>query len=379
MSNKKRDFYTILGVSKDATQADIKAAYRKLAMQYHPDRNPGNKEAEEKFKEASGAYEVLGDADKRKKYDQYGHAATDGHAGHADMNMDDIFGNFGDIFESMFGGGGHSQKRQKREARPTPQQGHDINKEINITLREAFEGTKKEISYNRLVTCQTCKGHGAKEGTKVETCKTCHGAGQVQYQQGFFLYSQTCSTCAGKGFTIPHPCPGCNGQTRKQQYDKFTVNIPAGIFDGADLRVPEKGDAGIFGGPYGDLYLKIRIIADKKFKRKGDDVECTIMLTYPQLVFGCQLEIENIDGTKENIKIPKGCPVGERIVIPGKGFIVLRSTKRGSLIVITQCHIPNKLTTEAKEELKKYSEMIGTSTENTGTGTISGFFKKFLG
>ncbi len=379
MSNTKRDFYEILGVSKNATQAEIKTAYRKLAMQYHPDRNPGNKEAEEKFKEATSAYEVLEDAEKRKKYDQFGHQATQG-GGHSDMHMDDIFSNFGDIFESMFGAGGHSGgKRAKREARPMPQEGHDINKEISITLREAFEGTKKEISYNRLVTCETCKGQGAKPGTKFETCKTCHGAGQMQYQQGFFLYSQTCSSCAGFGYTIPSPCSTCSGQTRKQQYDKFSVNIPAGIFDGADLRVPQKGDAGIFGGPYGDLYLKIKIIADKKFKRKGDDVECIIMLTYPQLVFGCQLDIENIDGTKEAIKIPKGCPVGERIVIPGKGFAVLRSTKRGSLIVITQCHIPTKLSNEAKEELKKYSEMIGTNTENTGTGTISGFFKKFLG
>lgn len=378
MSKQKRDFYEILEVPKTATAAEIKAAYRKLAMKHHPDRNPGNKEAEEKFKEATAAYEVLSDVDKRKKYDQYGHQATENnYGGHSDMNMDDIFSNFGDIFESMFGGG-TSSKRSRREAKPTPQQGHDINKEIQITLREAFEGTKKEISYNRLVTCETCKGQGAKAGTKFETCKTCHGAGQIQYQQGFFLYSQTCSTCAGLGYTIPSPCPSCAGQTRKQHYDKFSVNIPAGIFDGADLRVPQKGDAGIFAGPYGDLYLKIKVIPDKKFKRKGDDIECTIMLTYPQLVFGSQLEIENIDGTKEAIKIPKGCPVGERIVIAGKGFAVLRSTRRGSLIVTTQCHIPTKLSSEAKEELKKYSEIIGTNTDNS-TGTISGFFKKFLG
>jgi molecular chaperone DnaJ len=376
----KKDFYEVLGVSRSATDQEIKAAYRKLALKYHPDRNPGNKEAEESFKEAAAAYEVLSDPQKRKTYDQFGHAGMNGGMGgfgggpHG-MNMDDIFENFGDIFGDILGG----QKRARKKATgPEPRRGHDLYKNINVTLKESYTGTKQEIAYYHFQECDTCKGKGTKAGTKPVTCPTCKGAGQMHFSQGFFMYSQTCSACNGQGFTIPSPCPTCNGQSRKQVYDKFNVTIPAGIFDGAELRITGKGDAGVYGGPSGDLFLKVAVQTDAHFKRIDDDLTCTVLLTYPQLVFGSQVEIENIDGTKEAIKISKGCPVGERIIIAGKGFPKLRGSGRGNLVVITNCDIPKKLSEKAKELLTDYSKEIGTQTHGN-SGGISGFFKKFLG
>ena len=372
----KRDFYEVLGVSRSATIDEIKAAYRKLALQYHPDRNPGNKESEEKFKEAAEAYEALSDTQKRKAYDQFGHAGmgqqAGGGFGHGPMNMDDIFENFGDIFGDMFG-----QRRTRKKSGPEPRRGHDLHKDITITLKEAFTGTKQEIGYYHFETCDICKGKGTKLGTKPTTCATCKGAGQMQFSQGFFVYAQTCSSCGGQGFTIPSPCTDCNGQSRKQIYDKFNVTIPAGIFDSAELRIAGKGDAGIFGGSSGDLFLKVNVRPDPNFKRTDDDLTCTVLLTYPQLVFGSQVEIETIDGTKETIKIVKGCPIGERIIIAGKGFPKLRGSGRGNLVVVTNCDIPKKLSETGKQLLSEYSKEIGTSTQ--GTSGIAGFFKKFLG
>ncbi len=375
----KQDYYGVLGISKTATQDEIKAAYRKLALKYHPDRNPDNKEAEEKFKEAAQAYEVLSDTEKRQRYDQLGHAGFEsmgGGAGPHDMNAEDIFEHFGDIFGTMFGQGG-SKKRTKRSA-PEPKRGHDLSKEITITLKDSFIVTKKEMSYYHFFACDTCKGKGLKTGTTINQCATCHGAGQVTYRQGFFAYSQTCGTCGGEGFTIPSPCVACSGHSRIQKYDKFSVTIPKGIVDGSELRILDKGDAGVYGGPSGNLYIRVHVAPDKNFKRIGDDLECSIMLTYPQLVLGCQVEIESIDETKETIKVPKGCPVGEKILIPGKGFDNVRGKVRGNLVVLTQCHIPKKLTPDAKELLTKYSDIIGTNIEEKG-GSIMGFFKKFLG
>ena len=374
----KRDLYEVLGVAKSASKEEIKAAYRKLAMKYHPDRNPDNKEAEEKFKEAAAAYEVLSNDEKRAQYDQFGEAGMDGMGagGGPSMNMDDIFANFGDIFESMFGGGG-GFKRQAN-GKPQAQRGHDRHTTISISLKEAYTGLKREISYSHLINCETCKGTGAEAGTSAKVCEKCHGKGQVQYRQGFFMYAQSCSSCSGQGFTIPSPCKACGGKSRKQKLDKFTINIPAGIFNGAELRISSKGDAGVYGGTAGDLFIQVNVGEDKNFKRINDDLECTVMLTYPQLVFGCQIEIENIDGTKEALKIPKGCPVGEKIIIAGKGFPALRSRTKGNLVVITQCQIPKKIDSDAKELLKQYSEKIGTDPKD-GDGTVSGFFKKFLG
>ena len=372
---EKKDYYKVLGVSKTATSDDIKKAYRKLAMKYHPDRNPDNKEAENKFKEAAEAYEVLSNPEKRQQYDQFGHAGPMGGFGQG-MDMNDIFRNFEDVFGDLFGQ--KTQRRSSRQAGPTPKRGHDLAKELSLTLEEAFLGTKKDIKLYHFVPCATCEGRGMPKGSKPTTCSECQGSGQVGYQHGIFMYSQTCGTCHGEGYTMSNPCTTCKGHSRVQQYDTVSVAIPQGIFDGAELRVQHKGDAGVFGGSAGDLYIKIRVQPHKAFTRVGDDLECTITLTYPQLVLGCQLDVENIDGSKESLKIKKGTPVGERLIIPGKGFHKIRGTGRGNLTVITHCHIPKKLPQNAEDLLKDYSQIIGTSVD-PDEGSIAGFFKKFLG
>ncbi len=375
----KRDYYAILGVGKTATADEIKSSYRKLALKYHPDRNPDNKEAEDKFKEAAEAYEVLSNQQKRSQYDQFGHSGMHGAGGMGGgpghMNMDDIFESFGDVFGSMFGGGG--RQRSRKASGPEPKNGHDLAQDITITLEESYLGTKKEIGYYHFVNCDACNNKGTKKGSKAKSCTSCQGTGQMQYRQGFFMYSQTCSHCAGEGFVITNPCDECGGKSRIQKYEKFNVTIPAGIYDKAELRLSGKGDAGIFDGISGDLYIKIGVLSDKKFHREGDDLICTLTLTYPQLVLGSQVEIESIDGTKISVKVPKGCSVGEKIVIPGKGFDnIRRKGVKGNLIVITQCHVPKKISAEAKKALTNYSDIIGT---NTQEGGIVSFFKKFLG
>ncbi|HBY05533.1 MAG: Chaperone protein DnaJ [candidate division TM6 bacterium GW2011_GWE2_42_60] len=377
----KRDYYEVLGVAKTASQDEIKQAYRKLALKYHPDRNPDNKEAEDKFKEAAEAYEVLSNQEKRKKYDQFGHAAPGQAGGGAGFegfgDMDEIFEHFGDIFGDIFGGGAARQKRS-RKAGPTPRRGHDLTQEITVSLEESFTGVKKEVTYYHFVSCDACKSKGMKEGTSAETCNDCRGTGQIHYRQGIFVYSQTCATCSGQGFIIKTPCEKCKGQSRIQQYEKLSVTIPKGIFNNAELRVAEKGDAGVYGGKQGDLILTVRVLEHAPFKRIGDDLECTISLTYPQLVLGAQVEITSLDGSKETIKIPRGCPVGKRIIVKGKGFHKIQSRGSGDLVVTTTCHIPTTLSSDAETTLRTYSEQIGTSVDD-GTGTISGFFKRFLG
>ncbi len=375
--NTNRDYYEILGISKNASQDEIKAAYRKLALKYHPDRNPDNKEAEEKFKEAATAYEILSDPDKRKQYDQFGHAGVEGSMGGGprDMDMEDIFEHFGDIFGDIFGMG---RRQARRKSGPTPKRGHDLSQELQITLKDSFTGTKKDIGIYQFVPCENCDGKGMEKGTTAQSCERCAGTGQIQFKQGFFMYSQPCDVCHGAGFIIPKPCKTCKGQSRVQKFDKFTITIPKGIFNGAELRISGKGDAGVYGGQTGDLFIHITVRPDKTFSRVDDDLVCTIMLTYPQLVLGSQIDIESIDGTKEPIKIPKGCPVGEKIIIPGKGFQRLRNKSYGNLVVITNCHIPKKLSADAKKLLVEYSEQIGTTTDSQ-EGSITSFFKKFLG
>lgn len=374
---KNNDYYKILGVSRDASVEEIKKAYRKLAMQYHPDRNPGNKEAEEKFKEAAQAYDVLSDQAKRQRYDQYGHDAFQDGAGAGGQyaNMNDIFENFGDIFGSMFGQG---FKQQKKTGGPTPAQGHDLSQRIQISLKEAYLGIKKEIKIYHYESCTSCKATGCKDGTKSTACATCKGAGTQHYRQGLFAYSQACSACYGQGFKITSPCSECRGQSRLQKHEKLSITIPAGIYHGAELRVSGKGDAGIFGGPAGDLYIVVDVAYDAKFSRRDNDLLTTLNLTYPQLVLGCQLEIENIDGAMQTIKVPRGCPVGKEIRVESQGFAKLHGKGRGDLVIVTKCDIPTKLSEDTKKSLLDYAEKLGNQSSNSSSG-ISGFFKKFLG
>lgn len=377
---EKRDYYSVLGLSKSASHDEVKAAYRSLALKYHPDRNPNNKEAENKFKEAAQAYEILSDTEKRQRNDQFGHAGVDGmNQGsnpHHSMNMDDIFGAFGDIFGDMFGGQG---PQKNRKVGPTAKRGHDLAKEVSITLKDAFLGCQQEISYTRFSPCEPCKGLGSKPGTKIDQCKSCNGQGQMHFSKGFFMYSQPCTSCRGEGYKIASPCSSCSGQSRAQEYTKFSVNVPSGIYEGAELRIKDKGDAGVFGGISGDLFIKVRVMPDKQFKRVGDDLECSIMLTYPQLVLGGSIEIESIDGTKFTLKIPKGCAVGEQIIVPGKGFPNVRGTVRGNLVAITKCYIPKKLSAEAKKALTDYAQTSGADQTSESDGSITGFFKRFVG
>jgi molecular chaperone DnaJ len=373
----KRDYYEILGVAKTATAEEIKKAYRQLALKYHPDRNSGNKDAENKFKEAAEAYEVLSDQEKRGRYDQFGHEGMgQGYGPHHYEDIGDIFENFSDIFENLFGFSGQQQRRTKK-AGPTAQRGHDLSQQVEITLKEAYTGCKKDVKIYRLAQCEACNATGCKDNTKPTSCTTCQGKGTVHYQQGFFAYSQPCSTCRGQGFKITNPCPTCRGQTRVQQHEKLSVSIPAGIFNQAELRIADKGDTGIFGGDAGDLYLTINIQPDAKFSRDDNNLVTTLTLTYPQLVLGCQIEIENIDGIREAVKIPKGCAVGKLIRVPGKGFAHLQGRGTGDLIIITQCDIPTKLNEDTKKVLLEYAEKLDAQGGNQ-TG-ISGFFKKFLG
>jgi len=376
---EKRDYYKVLGIPKTASHDEIKAAYRKSALKYHPDRNPNNKDAENKFKEAAQAYEVLSDAEKRQRYDQLGHATYEnmgsaGHAGPQGMNMDDIFSNFGDIFGDIFG----DQRHRSKKSGPTPERGHDLHKEASISLKDSYLGCKHDFSYSRFVPCPDCNHTGMQEGTKSRVCDNCGGMGQKHFTQGFFMYSQPCNACHGHGYTIPSPCKKCSGNSRIREYDNFSVTLPSGVFDAAELRIKGKGDAGVYSGQTGDLFITIRVMPDKQFQRIDDNLVCSVTLTYPQLVFGSQVEITNIDGTKETIKIPKSCAVGHEIVIPGKGFAKMRSNAHGNLVVITKCHIPTKLASDAKDALMNYSNMIGTQAADT-PGSIVSFFKKFLG
>jgi len=378
----KRDYYDILGVTKDADAATIKKSYRKLAMKYHPDRNPDNAEAEDKFKEATEAYEVLSDNKKRQKYDQYGHSGM--HAGadfHNFNDMNDIFSNFGDVFgndvfEQFFGqqmGG----RAQRKKSGPAPARGHDLAHQIALTLKESFEGVKKQFKIYRYVDCTDCKHTGCEGTSKPTSCTHCRGTGKITMQQGFFAVSQPCNACRGQGFSIEKPCKTCRGQSRVQQYDSITVTIPAGIYNGADLRVSGRGDAGIFGGVAGDLYVKVAVEKNDTFSRRNDDLIGTLSLSYPQLVLGSQIEVDSVDGTKHSVKVPKGCRVGHEIIIPGKGFKKLHGYGHGNLVFITDCVIPQKISKTAKEKLLDFNQQI--EEDGSHNGGITGFFKRFLG
>jgi len=359
----KRDYYEILGVSKSATAEEIKKAYRKVAMKYHPDRNPGDKQAEEAFKEAAEAYEVLSDADKRAQYDRFGHAGVGnngrgGFGGGHGMNMDDIFSQFGDIFGedifgSFFGGGGG-----RGRSRSTGTRGSNLRVKLKLNYEEIAKGATKNIKVKKYVPCSSCHGSGAKDKNSVQTCTTCHGSGQVRKVQSTFLGQMqtvtTCPTCNGEGTTITAKCPSCKGEGRVYGEETVSIDIPAGVQEGMQLSMSGRGNAGERGGPAGDLIILIEEEAHKELQRDGLNVAYDLHISFTDAVFGTQVEVPTIDG-RAKIKIPSGTQSGKIFRLKGKGFPAVNSYEKGDQLIHVNVWTPQNLTPEEKAALEKLS------------------------
>lgn len=357
----KRDYYEILGVSKSATAEEMKKAYRKLAVKFHPDKNPGDAAAEEKFKELGEAYEALSDADKRAAYDRYGHAAFSGPGGggggggfHDPMDMfSQVFGGaFGGGFEEFFGGGGGRGKRSGK------QRGSDLRYDLEITLEEAAKGVEKELEIERNVGCEKCASKGTKGNGGVNTCPTCGGRGVVARQAGIFIQQSTCPQCRGTGEIISDPCDSCRGEGRVQRDSRIKLRIPAGVDTGNRLRSTGNGDAGVRGGAAGDLYVFIHIRDHDVFEREQDDLACEVPLTFSVAALGGELKVPTLDGTS-SIKIPAGTQGGTVFRLREKGMPSLSGGRRGDLHVRVQVEVPTKLNNEQQGKLREFAESIG--------------------
>ena len=380
MADSKRDYYEVLGVGKSATEDEIKKAYRQLAKKYHPDMNPGDKEAEVKFKEVNEAYAVLSDSEKRAKYDRFGHAAFDpsagggsGFGGFGGFGGADF--DFGDIFSSFFGGGGGSSRSRHN----APIEGDDIGTRVTVTFEEAVFGCKKEINFARVENCAECSGSGAAKGTTPETCTTCKGTGRVTVQQqtmlGYMQTQRACSACGGRGKIIKTPCKNCNGKGRVKINKKLEVNIPAGIDDRQNIVLRGQGSAGINGGPAGDLIIEVRVKEHPLFIRRGNNIYFEVPISFAEAALGAEIEIPMLDGSREKYKIPEGTQSGTDFTMRGKGVADVNSKRRGDLIFTATVETPNNLTSEQKELLKKFAASLG---ENNNKKKKS-FFSKIFG
>ncbi|MCS6765110.1 MAG: molecular chaperone DnaJ [Candidatus Protistobacter heckmanni] len=347
----KRDFYEILGLAKNASDEDIKKSYRKLAMKYHPDRNPGSKEAEEKFKEAKEAYEMLSDAQKRAVYDQYGHAGVDPNAGAGGFGGGADFGNFGDAFGDIFGDIFGAAAGRSRGG-PQVYRGADLRYSMEITLEQAASGYDTQIRVPSWDECGACHGSGAEPGTQPETCPTCNGIGQVRVAQGFFSMQQTCPKCHGSGRFIPKPCQVCRGSGKIKKQKTLEVKIPGGIDEGMRIRSSGNGEPGINGGPPGDLYVEIHIKQHSVFERDGDDLHCQMPISFAVAALGGEIQVPTLQG-KASFAVPEGTQSGKTFRLRGKGIKGLRASYPGDLYVHVQIETPVKLTDKQKDLLEK--------------------------
>ncbi|MBN2383204.1 molecular chaperone DnaJ [bacterium] len=351
---EKRDYYEVLGVQRNAPLQEIKSSYRKLALKYHPDKNPDSKEAEAKFKEAAEAYSVLSDPEKRQIYDQYGHQGLRGSGFSGFSGFEDIFSSFGDIFSDFFGGSPFGSSRR----RSTVQRGADLRYDLQLEFTEAVFGLEREIELERYELCEECGGTGAKAGSRPETCPLCHGRGQVVHSQGFFTVSTTCSQCHGEGTIVREPCSACRGTKRVIKKRKLQVKIPAGVDNGSRLRLTGEGEPGSAPGHNGDLYLFIHVKEHDFFVRDGENILCEIPISFPQAALGAELEIPTLDGM-HTIKIPRGTQTGHIIKIRGSGVTNLRGYGRGDQIVQIKVVTPTNLTERQEELLRELSDITG--------------------
>jgi len=359
----KADYYEVLGVSRDVSDQELKSAYRKQALKYHPDRNPGDHSAEEKFKLASEAYQVLCDADKRAVYDRYGHAGLNGHGGSPFAGGVDLGDIFGDLFGEMFNVGGSQQRG------PRQQRGDDLRFDLTIDFNGAFFGTETEVKIRRLETCATCRGNGTASSRGPSVCSQCQGRGQLRYQQGFFSVARTCSACGGAGQVIGDPCTTCRGQTRISSEFKLNVKVPPGVEEGTRIRYTGEGDAGRSGGPRGDLYVVLSVRAHDFFERQGNDLHCVIPISFPQAALGDEFEIPGIDGAI-GLKIPEGTQSGREIRVRGRGVPFLNDKGRGDLIVKVLVQIPRKLSRQQRELVNKLAESLTVDNKPTSPGLL---------
>jgi molecular chaperone DnaJ len=365
----KRDYYEVLGVQKGASKEDIKKGYRKLAIQYHPDRNPGNKEAEEKFKEATEAYEVLSDDKKRQIYDQYGFAGLDGMGaggGGGGFNasafegFEDIFGDLGGIFGNFFGGGGSS--RSRRTSPDSPQQGESIRFDMEIPFEKAVYGTKTEISFSHKEVCSNCHGTGGADGAKRKTCSACQGSGQIRRNAGFFSVAQTCPTCRGAGTVIDNPCKVCGGTGTEVKRRKISLTIPAGKEEGDHIVIPKAGNAGANNGPAGDLVVVLHIENHKYFERQDNDLYCAVPISISQAALGAKIMINTLDNRQIAVTIPAGIQHGKLLRVKNEGVPYSNSTRKGDLFLKILVTVPEHLSQRAKAALDEYSKIQGENT-----------------
>ncbi len=353
----KRDYYEILGVDRNAGADEIKAKYRKLALKYHPDRNPDNKEAEEDFKEAAEAYEVLRDAEKRRIYDQYGHEGLQGTGFSGFGGFDDIFSSFGDIFDEFFGFGGG------RRSRSAARRGADLRYDLTVSFMDAAFGVETEIDIEKLETCQACEGGGCEPGTSPENCRYCGGSGQISRSQGFFSIRTTCSQCRGQGRTIPHPCPECRGTGQVNRKKRVSVKMPAGVDSGSRLRLTGEGESGAKGGPPGDLYVYVRVEPHEFFKREDIHVICQVPVSFVQAALGDQIDIPTLNGNK-TLDIPKGTQPGDIFRFKGEGIPSLRGHGRGDQIIQVMVKTPTRLNKRQEKLLREFAAIQSSKLSN---------------
>jgi molecular chaperone DnaJ len=359
-----KDYYGLLGVPRNATEAEIKKAFRGLALKYHPDRNPDNKESEEKFKEINEAYSVLGDPEKKAHYDRFGTAEGVG-AGFGGFGG----AGFGDIFEDIFGDffGFTGQRRQR------PAKGHDLRYDLDISLEESASGVEKHLEVPRWEACSSCRGTGSKPGKGPVTCSNCRGTGHVRYQQGFFSVSKTCGSCHGTGKIITDPCPPCKGNGKVKKVFTLSVKIPPGVDSGSRLRMTGEGEPGEYGGPHGDLYIILNIKKHPIFVRKGNDVLYEMRITYPQAVLGAEIEVPSLDGMTP-LKIPPGTPPGKSFHIRGKGIPRLGGHGKGDEIVVVNIEVPKNITPRQRELLEEFALISGDRASKTFKDKIKDIF-----